>query len=303
MGFGGGGAPNGGVAFFAGDASSSKKSSSSPLASSPKGDGAVAVAAADTLSSPIAASAPTRDTASVSTLGVSPPNKSPRPPVLRSTHPASLVSSLAGAAFANAGGARAGSSGAGPNAEAECTRWKPCAGRSSEAAEAVADAAVADADGRASDVPPGCDPDEDQIGVVASPSSSWSLTSGHSSSLSSSPAFARPRLDAPGPVSGAAMAPATHALAASRGVVRNSSVSTCRLSGSAKRVRRPKIFVSGHCREGGPPLPSARLCHAAAVAVAVARPSSRLPRRRALPGYARASARAARGRSTRRARA
>ena len=70
-----------------------------------------------------------------------------------------------------------------------------------------------------------------------------------------------------------------------------------------ERQASPKIFVSGHCREGGPPLPSARLCHAAAVAVAVARPSSRLPRRRALPGDARASARAARGRSTRRARA
>ena len=88
-------------------------------------------------------------------------------------------------------------------------------------ADAAFDAVTADADGRASDVPPGRDPDEDQIGVVASPSSSWSLTSGHSSSLSSSPALARPGLDAPGPVSRAAMAPATHALAASRGVVRN----------------------------------------------------------------------------------
>ena len=275
FGFGFGGAPNGVVVFFAGDASSSKKSSSSPFASSRNGEGAVAVAAADpfALASKNAASAPMRDTASVSTLGVSPPNRAPSPPVFRSTHPARLCSTIAGAASANAGVALAVPSAAGPNAEAESTRWNPRAGRSSEVDAAVADVAVADNDGRASDVPPGRDPDEDQIGVVASPSSSWSLTSGHSSSLSSSPAFVRPELAAPGAVSRAAMAPPpTH--------WRRLEQWSCLLKspegflGAATR-NECQFLLSGRA-EAGPPLPFARLRHAAAAAVAG--PTARLSR-------------------------
>tara|TARA_B110000977_G_scaffold189723_1_gene259637 strand:+ start:5456 stop:6049 length:594 start_codon:yes stop_codon:yes gene_type:complete len=170
-------------------------------------NGEGAIAAVVGLDAPLVTADTTVGITSASAFAVSPPNKSPSPPVFVVTKP------LAFAVFEVETNVSDGnSSGVPPNADADANLWNPwfdgsCTGVDTTATMVVEAGSSAPETPRASDertspasVPRVCDSMEG----IASSSSSWSLTSGHSSSLSESAAFPPPGKRPPKPVSVAA---------------------------------------------------------------------------------------------------
>ena len=224
--FKGGGAPNGagGGCLLAspGDARRLKKSSSAPSPRTPNGEAAVVGLTVGPATATAPSTGMSLGATSASTFGVSPPNKSPREVVLRSTKPVGAV-----AFDVSVNVSDRDSTGGDPNADADTTRWKPWLGSVCSAVDTASTLVVekgsAPEEPTTSSDPRPCAsgprPCESAAGQIIPASSSWSLaTSGHSSSLSDTSVCSPSRADPPVAVSGAAIAP-PHAPEASLGVV------------------------------------------------------------------------------------